>query len=89
MAVNLNGQPPIHCYCRLIEEPVIRLNSIDGGRRLEITELDELTDYRKPGDRFALSKPPWRSLDSRTQRAAGRLTSHCAKCSRSSAAGLR
>lgn len=56
VAVNLNGQPPIHCYCRLVEEPVIRLNSIDGGRRLEITELDELTDYRKPGDRFALSK---------------------------------
>ncbi|MGC4052096.1 MAG: L-fucokinase [Paludibaculum sp.] len=56
VAVNLNGQPPIHCYCRLIDDPVIRLNSIDGGRRLEITELAELTDYRRPGDRFALSK---------------------------------
>lgn len=56
VAVNLNGQPPIHCYCRLVEEPVIRLNSIDGGRRLEITDLAELTDYRRPGDSFALSK---------------------------------
>ncbi|WP_321472234.1 L-fucokinase [uncultured Paludibaculum sp.] len=56
VAVNLNGQPPIHCYCRLVDEPVIRLNSIDGGRRLEITELSELVDYRRPGDRFALSK---------------------------------
>jgi fucokinase len=55
-AVNLNGQPPIHCYCRVIEEPVIRLGSIDGGSRLEIRELAELLDYRRPGDRFALAK---------------------------------
>lgn len=55
-AINLNGQPPIHCYCRLVEEPLIRLNSIDGGRRLEIRELSELTDYRRPGDPFALAK---------------------------------
>lgn len=56
VAINLNGQPPIHCYCRLLEEPVIRLNSIDGGRRLEIKELSELMDYRRPGDPFALAK---------------------------------
>lgn len=55
-AINLNGQPPIHCYCRILEEPLIRLNSIDGGRRLEIRELEELTDYRRPGDPFALAK---------------------------------
>ncbi len=55
-AINLNGQPPIHCYCRILDEPLIRLNSIDGGMRLEITELAELIDYRKPGDRFALTK---------------------------------
>jgi fucokinase len=55
-AINLNGQPPIHCYCRIIEEPVIRLNSIDGGRRLEISDLAELIDYRRPGDPFALAK---------------------------------
>lgn len=55
-AINLNGQPPIHCYCRILEEQVIRLNSIDGGRRLEISELKELTDYRRPGDPFALAK---------------------------------
>jgi galactokinase/mevalonate kinase-like predicted kinase len=55
-AINLNGQPPIHCYCRIIEEPLIRLNSIDGGRRLEISELAELTDYHRPGDPFALAK---------------------------------
>ena len=56
VAVNLNGQPPIHCYCRVTEEPVIRLGSIDGGRHLEITTLAELLDYRRPEDRFALAK---------------------------------
>jgi len=55
-AVNLNGQPPIHCYCRVTEEPVIRLNSIDAGRHLLVTELEELLDYRRPGDSFALLK---------------------------------
>ena len=55
-AINLNGQPPIHCYCRIIDEPLIRLNSIDGGRRLEISDLAELVDYRRPGDPFALAK---------------------------------
>jgi len=55
-AVNLNGQPPIHCYCRVIREPVIRLNSIDAGQHLLVTELEELLDYRRPGDSFALVK---------------------------------
>jgi galactokinase/mevalonate kinase-like predicted kinase len=40
----------------MIEEPVIRLSSIDGGTRLEVREEEELVDYRRPGDRFALSK---------------------------------
>ena len=55
-AINLNGQPPIHCYCRIVDAHVIRLHSIDGGRRLEITELAELLDYNRPGDSFALAK---------------------------------
>jgi len=55
-AVNLNGQPPIHCYCRVVEDPVIRLSSIDGGEHIEITRLEELLDYRRPEDRFALAK---------------------------------
>ncbi|HWB82681.1 MAG TPA: L-fucokinase [Bryobacteraceae bacterium] len=56
LAVNLNGQPPIHVYCRIIDEPVIRLGSIDGGIHVEIRELEELLDYRHPEDRFALAK---------------------------------
>jgi fucokinase len=56
VAVNLNGQPPIHSFGRVVEEPVIRLASIDGGARLEITSMRELLDYRRPDDRFALAK---------------------------------
>jgi galactokinase/mevalonate kinase-like predicted kinase len=55
-AVNLNGQPPIHCYCRVITEPLVRLSSIDGGQHAEIRALAELLDYRRPGDHFALAK---------------------------------
>lgn len=55
-AININGQPPIHCYCRITDAHVIRLNSIDSGSRLEITELAELLDYHRPGDSFALAK---------------------------------
>jgi galactokinase/mevalonate kinase-like predicted kinase len=55
-AVNLNGQPPIHCYGRVIEEPVIRLGSIDTGCHVEVRKLADLLDYRKPSDPFALVK---------------------------------
>jgi galactokinase/mevalonate kinase-like predicted kinase len=56
VAINLNGQPPIHCYCRIIEEPVIRLSSIDGGRHVKVANLEDLLDYHRPEDRFALAK---------------------------------
>jgi galactokinase/mevalonate kinase-like predicted kinase len=55
-AVNLNGQPPIHCYGRVIQEPVIRLSSIDTGGHVEVRQLADLLDYRKPSDPFALVK---------------------------------
>ncbi len=55
-AVDLNGQPPIQAYARVIDEPVIRLASIDFGGRLEITELEQLLDYRTPGSGFSLPK---------------------------------
>ncbi len=55
-AVDLNGQPPIQAYARVIEEPVIRLGSIDFGKRLEITELAQLLDYRHAGSEFSLPK---------------------------------
>ncbi|MHC4566446.1 MAG: GHMP family kinase ATP-binding protein, partial [Planctomycetota bacterium] len=55
-AVNLNGQPPIQAYARVIDEPVIRISSIDLGARVEITSFDELTDYRRATSNFALAK---------------------------------
>jgi len=55
-AINLNGQPPIHCFARVTPDRVIRLHSTDSGQHLEITQLQQLLDYRKPGDAFALAK---------------------------------
>jgi fucokinase len=55
-AVNLNGQPPIQAYARIIDEPVIRISSIDQGARTEITRFEELLDYRKATSSFALAK---------------------------------
>ena len=55
-AVNLNGQPPIQAYARVIDKPVIRISSIDQGARTEITSFDELLDYRKATSSFALAK---------------------------------
>ena len=55
-AVNLNGQPPIQAYVRVIDEPVIRIGSIDLGVRIEIRDFDNLLDYRKATGSFALAK---------------------------------
>ncbi len=55
-AVNLNSQPPIQAYMKVIKEPVIRISSIDSGARIEITSLDELLDYRKATSEYALAK---------------------------------
>ncbi len=55
-AVDLNGQPPIHCYARIIKEPVIRIGSIDLGTHVEIAALEELLDLRSATNEFALAK---------------------------------
>lgn len=55
-AVNLNGQPPIQAYMRVIERKVIRISSIDQGERVEISNFDELTDYRDATSSFGLAK---------------------------------
>ncbi|UCE40220.1 MAG: hypothetical protein JSV17_12235 [Candidatus Aminicenantes bacterium] len=55
-AVNLNGQPPIHVYARVVEEPVIRITSIDHGLRVTVKELEDLMDYRKATNEFGLAK---------------------------------
>lgn len=55
-AVNLNGQPPIHVYARIIDALEIRIVSIDHGERICVSELDEFLDYKQPTSEFALAK---------------------------------
>jgi len=55
-AVNLNGQPPIHCYARVTKDPFIRIGSIDLGTRIQVTQLEDLLDYRSATSEFALAK---------------------------------
>jgi fucokinase len=55
-AVDLNGQPPIHAYARVIPEPEVRLVSIDHGSRLVVTTLEDLVDYRAPTSQFGIAK---------------------------------
>ena len=55
-AVDLNGQPPIQAYVRVIGEPVIRIGSIDLGVRIEIRDFEHLLDYRRATGSFALAK---------------------------------
>jgi fucokinase len=53
-AVDLNGQPPIHVYARVIGEPLLRITSVDQGERLEIRESGELRALDNPASTFAL-----------------------------------
>lgn len=55
-AVNLNGQPPIHVYARVVEKPEIRIASIDHGKRVIVKDLDDLMDYREATSTFGLAK---------------------------------
>ncbi|MCX6560658.1 MAG: hypothetical protein NTZ26_09085 [Candidatus Aminicenantes bacterium] len=55
-AVDLNGQPPIQVFARVIEEPEIRINSIDHGSRLTVRTFDDLLDYRSATSQFGLAK---------------------------------
>ncbi|UCF38651.1 MAG: hypothetical protein JSU96_07395 [Acidobacteriota bacterium] len=55
-AVDLNGQPPIHAYARILDQPEIRIASIDHSTRVTIRTLEELTDYNVRIDGFSLAK---------------------------------
>jgi galactokinase/mevalonate kinase-like predicted kinase len=55
-AVNLNGQPPIQVYGRVIGEPVIRIGSIDLGTRIEVADLDDLLGFGLAQGEYALAK---------------------------------
>jgi galactokinase/mevalonate kinase-like predicted kinase len=70
-AVNLNGQPPIQAYVRVIDEPLIRIGSIDLGVRIEVREFGDLLDYRQATGSFALAKAAM-ALSGLTPNAGGR-----------------
>src|SRR5260221_577612 len=40
-------QPPVEAYLRVIEEPVLRLTSVDLGATAEITQLSDVFDFAK------------------------------------------
>ena len=44
---NEEPRPPITCYLRVIDEPVLRLASVDLGVAAEITEIGEVFDYAR------------------------------------------
>jgi fucokinase len=55
-AVNLNGQPPIQAYARIVPDARIRIRSIDLGDGVEISSFSELDDFRDPSSNFGLAK---------------------------------
>ncbi len=55
-AVNLNGQPPIQAYLRVIQDPVIKIGSIDLGLQVVIRTQEELSNYRDVTSGFSLAK---------------------------------
>jgi galactokinase/mevalonate kinase-like predicted kinase len=56
LAVNLNGQPPIQVFVRPLDEPILKIRSIDLGSEVCITTRDELADHANVGSSFALCK---------------------------------
>ena len=40
-------RPPVEAYLRVIDEPVLRLVSVDLGAKADITELSEVFDFAK------------------------------------------
>jgi galactokinase/mevalonate kinase-like predicted kinase len=56
LAVELNGQPPLHCYIKATEKPEFILRSIDLGAQETIRTFDELRSFHNIGSPFAIPK---------------------------------
>ncbi|MBP5419625.1 MAG: bifunctional fucokinase/L-fucose-1-P-guanylyltransferase [Bacteroidales bacterium] len=56
IAVELNGQPPIQAYIRLLEENKIVMRSIDNGGVEVVESFDELINYNVVGSAFSIPK---------------------------------
>lgn len=55
-AIELNGQPPLHCYVKKCNEPYIVLRSIDLGAIEIVRTYEELADYNHVGSPFSIPK---------------------------------
>ncbi len=55
-AVKLNGQYPIQAIGKLHPEPFIKINSIDLGKHVAVSEISEMLSYQDPTDWSALPK---------------------------------
>ncbi len=56
MALDMNGQPPIQAFARVIKEPKVVLRSIDIGVSTEIETLDQLVATPRLGDAFGIPR---------------------------------
>jgi galactokinase/mevalonate kinase-like predicted kinase len=56
LAVELNGQPPLHCYIKASEKPEFIIRSIDLGAQETITTYEELSAFHNVGSPFAIPK---------------------------------
>jgi galactokinase/mevalonate kinase-like predicted kinase len=56
LAVDLNGQPPIQVFAKLIERPELVLRSIDLGSEERVSSYEQLDSFGRPDTEFALAK---------------------------------
>jgi len=56
LAVELNGQPPLHCYIKASETPEFIIRSIDLGAQETITTFEDLKAFNNVGSPFAIPK---------------------------------
>ena len=56
IAVDLNGQPPIQAYARVVPELHVRLRSIDVGTQHDINDWDDLLNHAAASSEFSLVK---------------------------------
>jgi len=55
-AVMLNGQYPIQVIAKILNQPVVRINSIDLGASATFRDLSSLRDFSNPADWLSLPK---------------------------------
>jgi galactokinase/mevalonate kinase-like predicted kinase len=56
VAVDLNGQPPVQCFVRVVDRPDITVHSIDRGEHERIATYADLDAFAHPGTSFAIAR---------------------------------